>query len=71
MPVVTAAMTVCAATGQLSAVCVRKKLRAREVCRIAKKTSGRTLPVDFNVLLTVHLGIILVINQLNAQNLVL
>jgi len=31
----------------------------------------KTVSKHFDVLLTVHLGIILVINQLNAQNLVL
>jgi len=39
------------------------------VLRITKTTCG--LLTDFDVLLTVHLSIILVINHLNAQNLVL
>jgi hypothetical protein len=34
-------------------------------------TTSGTSRTDFDVLLTVHLSIILVINQLNAQNLAL
>jgi len=38
---------------------------------VHETTSKESMMVNFDVLLTVHLIIILVINQLNAQNLVL
>jgi len=47
------------------------KLRDKDTVREAHTWKGVNGKTNFDVLLTVHLSIILVINQLNAQNLVL
>jgi len=46
-------------------------VQSTDSLRIQMGISGKTSRSNFDVLLTVHLSIILVINQLNAQNLVL
>jgi len=41
------------------------------ISAVFKHWNGETYQMDFDVFLTMHLSIILVINQLNVQNLVL